>query len=211
MNENDSYIFGLLITDGNLRLTTRNRGRVSLEVNERDEDIIDKLVEYVPNSVKHERTRTTNFSNGKEVTTKIFNNHRKEFRDSLILHGFPTSDKTLSACPPTGKYSKYDFWRGVIDGDGSIGFITGGIPFVSLVTKSELLKEAYVLFLREELGIEKKINRNKRDNVFNITVKLESAVKLANLLYFNDSMGSIQPLYLDRKFNSAKQVILWKR
>ena len=34
-----SYVFGLLVTDGNLTLLERNRGRVQLEVNEKDKDI----------------------------------------------------------------------------------------------------------------------------------------------------------------------------
>lgn len=59
MNENESYIFGLLITDGNLSLNTRNRGKVTLEINKRDEDIIEKLFNLIPNSKIHERVRNT--------------------------------------------------------------------------------------------------------------------------------------------------------
>lgn len=40
MNSIESYIYGLLVTDGNLSLSTRNRGRVILEISEKDEDII---------------------------------------------------------------------------------------------------------------------------------------------------------------------------
>ena len=32
MNENESYIFGLLMTDGCLELRDRNRGKISLEI-----------------------------------------------------------------------------------------------------------------------------------------------------------------------------------
>ena len=52
MNSIESYIYGLLITDGNLSLSTRNRGRVILEISEKDEDIIDKLLTLIPNSHK---------------------------------------------------------------------------------------------------------------------------------------------------------------
>lgn len=36
----NSYIFGLLVTDGSILLNTRNRGKVTIELSEKDEDII---------------------------------------------------------------------------------------------------------------------------------------------------------------------------
>ena len=44
LNEIESYIFGLLITDGSLYLTSRNRGKVSLEVSYIDLDIVEKFL-----------------------------------------------------------------------------------------------------------------------------------------------------------------------
>jgi len=207
MNKIDSYIFGLLITDGSLYLTTRNRGKVTLEVQERDFDIVQKLYNIIENSKIHTRTRKTNFSNGKDYTTVLFTNHLKVFRDGLISCGFPIKEKTLNANIPTVSFEKYDFWRGVIDGDGSIGFTSTGIPFISLVTKSENLKINYLRFLKDELGIEKHLNRNKRDNVYNIIVTRENAVKLAGLLYYDDN----NLLSLDRKLLKSKEIKIWKR
>lgn len=161
MNESESYIYGLLITDGSLYLSTRNRGRVTLEVNEKDKDIVEKLYNEIPNSKIKERTRNTNFKN--EYSTKIFFNSRLEFREKLISQGFPVKDKTLVASIPSINFNKYHFWRGVIDGDGSLGITSNNIPFISLVTKSENLKNEYLNFLFTELGVIKNINRNKRD------------------------------------------------
>ena len=46
LNRIESYIFGLLITDGNIYFAKeRNRGRVTLEISERDKDIVEKLHE----------------------------------------------------------------------------------------------------------------------------------------------------------------------
>lgn len=205
MDKIESYIYGLLITDGSLYLTTRNRGKVTLEVSEKDEDIVMKLFSVIPNSRIHERTRNTNFKNG--YKTKIFTNHRKEFRDKLISFGFPTSDKTINASTPKVEYDEYSFWRGVIDGDGSIGFTRAKNPepFVSLVTKSESLKEEFLKFLKKELNINKKVNRNKRDNVYNIVIKNESAVIIAHKLYIDSD------LYIDRKYKKAMEIQNWKR
>ena len=205
MNENDSYIYGLLITDGNLSLLERNRGKVSLEVNSKDRDIIEKLFKIIPNSSISERTRDTNFK--ENYKTCSFTNTRLDFRKQLIEWGFPTENKTLEANIPKVKFSELDFWRGAIDGDGSIGFIKEGNPFISLVTKSEFLKNSFCKFLKEKYGIVKNINRNARDNVFNITIKNEEALLIAKDLYLSNNCQ----LYLNRKYNAAKEIQQWIR
>lgn len=199
MDKNESYIFGILITDGSLYLANRNKGGVRLEISEKDEDLIDKLVEIIPNSSKRKRTRTTNFS--KEYCSVSFNNYQKEYRDRLIENGFPTHNKTINANIPSCEYDEISFWRGVIDGDGSVGITNKNEPFISLVTKSEFLKEEYLKFLFKNFNISKKASRNKRDNVYNIMVKNKNAVDLAKLLYDNDN------IHLNRKYNKAKTII----
>lgn len=198
-----SYVYGLLVTDGNLYLQSGNRGRVSLEIMESDKDIVEKLYALIPHSNISTRTRNTNFKDN--YTSVSFTNSQLSFRQLLINFGFPIANKTIDAAPPSSDYSEQDFWRGIIDGDGSIGFIADGSPFISLVTKSEKLKKAFCLFLFEKLGIIKNINRNQRDGVFNITVKNEDAVELSKLLY-----GEAQ-LYLNRKYDKYCEIILWER
>ena len=119
--------------------------------------------------------------------------------------GFPKKDKTIVAAPPQTKYSEKDFWRGVIDGDGSLGLTGAGLPFISLVTKSENLKNEYLKFLEKYLGLKKNINRNKRDAVFNIMSNSGNAIKIVDLLYSNNP-----PIYLDRKYNKYTEMITWK-
>ena len=200
MDKNESYIFGNLVTDGNLYLTSRNRGRVQLEISKKDEDLVDKLLELVPFSSKDSRKRKTNFSKS-EVEFVRFRNTKMEFRKKLIENGFPVKNKTLNASTPLGEYEEISFWRGVIDGDGSVGITSKNEPFVSLVTKSEFLKEKYLEFLYKNFGITKKLNRNKRDNVYNVVVKNKNAKDLANLLYNNDD------IHLNRKYDKAMFIL----
>lgn len=206
LDKNDSYIYGLLITDGSMYLTTRNRGKVTLEISKKDEDIVMKLNKLIPKSKIYERVRNTNFKNNS--VTKIFSNHQLSFRTKLISQGFPIKDKTINANTPIDYYDEYSFWRGVIDGDGSLGFIKDGTPFISLVTKSEKLKDEFLSFIRKELGIDKHLNRNKRDNIYNIVIKAENAVKLSKLLYLTDTSTN---LYINRKYIKAKEMQNWKR
>ena len=200
MDKNDSYVFGILITDGNLYLDTRNRGRVQLEISKRDEDLVDKLVSLIPFSKKSNRIRITNFS-VKETSYVSFKNFKREFRENLIENGFPIKNKTENASTPLKKYDEAAFWRGVIDGDGSIGVTSKNEPFVSLVTKSEFLKEKYLEFLYKNFNITKNLNRNKRDNIYNIIVKNKDAVNLAKLLYDNND------IHLNRKYEKAMFIL----
>lgn len=209
MNSNESYLYGLLIADGSLYLShdksrkVDNRGRVSLEVNTRDKDIVVKLFNLIPNSHIRERTRATNFK--ENYSTCSFVNSQKAFRDWLIGCGYPLSDKTHLASPPSVEYCEIDFWRGFIDGDGSIGFDKRGVPFISIVTVSESMKEAYLAFLQSRYGITKIANRNKRDNAYNIVVYSEKAVNLAKDLWNNPELS------LDRKAKKADLVKQWVR
>lgn len=199
MDKNESYTFGILVTDGSLYLSTRNRGKVQLEISEKDEDLIDKLIEITPHSKKRKRIRNTNFhENYKSVS---FINYRKEYRDKLIENGFPKIDKTHNANVPLCAYDEISFWRGVIDGDGSIGITSLGEPFISLATKSENLKEEYLKFLFKLFKITKKVHRNKRDNIYNIVVKNKIAFDLAKLLYNNND------IHLNRKYNKAMEIL----
>lgn len=197
------YIYGLLLADGNLSLYTRNRGEVKLEVEEKDSDIIYKIQEDISEGEVSKRVRDTNFK--KNFSCISYSNHQKEFRDYLMSRGFPAGKKSEIACPPTDNYSDKEFWRGFIDGDGSIGFTGQGFPYVSLITKSEEIYKAYTKFLKERFGIVKVLNKNKRDNCYNITVKNEDAILVATYLYSNAE------IYLDRKYNKYLELLSWKR
>ena len=72
MIRNIDYIFGILVTDGSIELSSRNRGKVRLEVKYEDRDIVYKLQERIEGSTVTERTRDTNFK--KSYHSICFNN-----------------------------------------------------------------------------------------------------------------------------------------
>lgn len=199
-----SYLYGLFITDGSLYLQDRNRGRISLEVVLKDSELIEKMTSLIPQSSASVRTRDTNFK--EQNSSIIFSNYQLEFRQQFINAGFPIKDKTNEANTPQIEYSVRDFWRGVIDGDGSLGFTKDSQPFVSFATKSEYLKNEYLRFLKNEFGIIKNVNRNVRDSIYNIVVKNEDAVKLVELIYSEKDV-----LHLGRKFLISNEIQKWRR
>jgi hypothetical protein len=119
--------------------------------------------------------------------------------------GLPCGKKSDLIKPPNGKFSKVDYFRGLLDGDGSLGTTAQGFPFVSFVTSSEFMAIAYLQFLQKLTGKHKKLKRNKRDSVYNIVVYKEDAVQLVATLYYPHCFA------MSRKYKKAQLVQRWKR
>lgn len=199
-----AYLFGFAQTDGHLYETTRNRGRLRIELSKRDEKLLQEFQKRLPfNSTITERIRNTNFSN--EYISVNWSVYNKRFRDWLVECGFQSGSKSKIISTPIGKYSKADYFRGLIDGDGSLGLTANGFPFLSLVTSSPLIAVEYLNFLESVTGKKKTSKPNKRDNVQNIAVYKEDAQKVARQLYYNKCLA------LPRKLSKAKDVLNWKR
>ena len=203
MIKNIDYIFGILVTDGGIEFSSRNRGKVKLEVKYEDKDIVYKLQDRIEGSTVTERIRDTNFK--KSYHSICFNNYRIEFRELLLEMGYPAKNKSENECPPKIKYDKKEFWRGVFDGDGSVGYTKDGRPFVSLITVSDIFHDEFTRFLKEELGIVRIINRNKRDKAYIFSLFDEDAINFCNYIY------SGAEIYLERKYEKYKEVLGWKR
>ena len=203
-NPHYAYLFGFIHTDGHLYHHTRDRGRVSIEVNKKDEDILWAFKSLIPfNSSITERVRKTNFS--LNYTSVIWRVYDKEFRDVLELWGLPSGRKSELIKPPSCTFSKVDYFRGLIDGDGSLGLTSKGFPFLSLVTSSSYITVEYVELINQITGKAKTSNRNVRDNIYNIAVYKEDAQILARHLYYDGCLA------LSRKQIKASEVLSWRR
>lgn len=100
---------------------------------------------------------------------------------------------------------KRDYFRGIIDGDGSLGFTASGFPFLSLVTESEYLAKDFIDYIKEVTGKTKTTSRNTRDCVFNIMINKEDAQLLIKEMYYDNCMA------LNRKYEKAKDILSWTR
>ena len=199
-----AYMFGFLQADGHLYANSRNRGKLTLELNSEDRWIVEQFALLVPfySSIK-QRTRTTNFQeNHRSVVWAV---HNRSFREALIDSGIPAGRKSDIIAVPLGEYSQRDYFRGIVDADGSLGITGMGFPFVSIITTSTNLAVSYNEFLREQFGCRKKIQRNNRDNVFNITVMKEDAQALAATLYYDGCLA------LPRKQAKVPAILSWQR
>lgn len=198
------YLFGLIQADGHLYQNSRNRGRLSIELGKRDEKLLIELQKRFPfNSTISYRTRKTNFSD--EYVSVVWSVYDKSFRKFLVKNGIPYGRKSEIISIPLNEYSKADYFRGLIDGDGSLGLTANGFPFLSFITASSEIAKEYLGFLKSITAKEKSSVKNKRDNVFNIAVYKEDAQKLVKNLYYKDCLA------LPRKIQKAKEVLNWKR
>lgn len=199
-----SYLFGLFGTDGTIYRNRTNTHIYRLGIELIDKDILEKIVTSLPDCTTGERVRDTNFK--QEYHSYILYCNNKEFIKWCEEAGMPLHDKTNTITLPTKEYSKTDFWRGVIDGDGSIGSKTiDKQPFINLTTKSESLKENFCDYINEITGFCPNIHRNKRDNIYNITIHGEKAQKICKNIYTDAN------IYLDRKYQSYLKMLSWHK
>ena len=193
-----SYFIGFVQADGHHR-RTGGKGSLSIELNIRDIDILNKFrTLFSVSSTIHTRKRTTNFKEDSE--TAILSFYDKTFRDELIKNKVPHGKKSDIIEPPDN-VDKISHIRGLIDADGSLGITSDGKPFISLCTSSEKIKEYFCNFVEEITGVKSVIKRNKRDDVYNICIMNTKAKMLAECLFKNCPIG------LERKNKQYENII----
>jgi len=199
-----AYMFGFVQADGHLAKGTGQKGRLSIEINARDIDILREFQRLTPyNSSIRERTRSTNFAETHH--SAIWTLCSLEARTLLNNLGLPYGRKSKEIAPPRGQFAHRDYLRGVIDADGSVGYTGHGYPFVSLTTQSTAIG-AYMCFHSGKItGAERTLKRNARDGIYNILYTKENAQELAAHLYYKDCLS------LERKQVAADSLSTWIR
>lgn len=209
INKDTSYLIGLFQSDGTMYKGKGNKGRAQIEISVKDEDIIHKIKETIPyNYSIRKRTRNIVMKEKNYVHESInISVYNTEFRKFLEENGVPYGKKSkIIDVPETKKLSKIDYIRGLFDGDGSLGFTKRGFPFIGFVTESEKIKEYLLNFFSEITQKSKKENnRNQRDNLYNIVIYKEDAVKFCELIYYKNCLS------INRKYEIAKNIINWIR
>lgn len=203
-NPAHAYMFGFIQTDGHLSEGSRNRGKVTIELKIEDKTILEQFASMLPYHTNlYTRKRVSNFSTSFEsAILQVFN---KNFRDELLEYGMVYGKKSNVIAPPQCNFSRIDYFRGIIDGDGSLGITAGQFPFLSLVTASESLASAFKSFIKEVTGKDKNTSRNSRDGVYNICIYKEDAQVIVATLYYEDCIA------LPRKKRIALEILAWKR
>ncbi|MBG0853361.1 LAGLIDADG family homing endonuclease [Streptomyces spinoverrucosus] len=199
-----AYMFGFLQADGHLQQGAGKKGKLTLEVNARDAELLREFQRLTPyNSSITERTRSTNFAATHNSVTWALCSF--EARTVLNNLGLPYGRKSRTITPPHGDFSVRDYLRGVIDADGSVGYTSRGFPFISLTTASTAIGTYFSKYAMEVAGVERTIKRNTRDGIYNILYTMEAAQRLASDLYYPACLS------LARKRTAADSLSAWAR
>jgi hypothetical protein len=200
----NAYIFGFMQADGHHRAESRQRGYVSIEIKAQDADLLRAMQRVIPwKTTLTFRTRTTNFAEAAE--SAILRLFALDARLRLIELGLPVGRKSAIIAPLVEPFSHRDYLRGLIDADGSVGFTSTGIPFVSIVSASLAIAEFVCVEIRRITGAQRTVRPNKRDGVVNLMVASDPAATFARWLYEDACIA------LARKQAAGLAVAAWKR
>ncbi|KAA0935954.1 hypothetical protein FGF04_16915 [Streptomyces apricus] len=203
-NPDYAYMYGFLQADGHLAKGTGRKGRLSVEINARDIEILRAFQRLTPyNSSITERTRSTNFAETHHSATWTL--HSLAARTRINELGLPYGRKSEKIAPPRVEFAGRDYLRGVIDADGSVGYTTQGFPFVSLTTASTAIGAYLCSYAQKVTGAERTIKRNARDGIYNILYTKEAAQELGKRLYYPGCLS------LQRKQTAAESLATWLR
>jgi hypothetical protein len=211
IDKNISYLIGLFQTDGSMyKIKNKNKGKFSIELSIKDKDIINKIKDYIPYNYSI-RTRIRNIQlKDKDYISEtiILTVSDMGFRKFLNESGIPYGKKSQIIKPPLHLHnlSIKDYIRGLYDGDGSLGLDSKGLPFISFATESDDI----AIFLIEYISnitnkSKKKLNRNKRDNIYNIKLSNEVAQILSKEIYYDGCLS------INRKYKKSKDILSWIR
>lgn len=182
-DEDNSYLFGLIMSDGCL---TKNKDRNIIVIYLNDEDIVYKLHNYVEckRNVYHNKKQNGLYY-WNEDAVKFLIENELEPRKSLSLR-FPNIPR---------EYIR-DFVRGFFDGDGSVVFrktIYNTYVQVSIVCGSEEFLLSLQNVLKEE-NINSKIYDDKRSNA-----------KYLKIISINDCKKFYHYIYDEANFFMARK------
>ncbi|WP_067488261.1 hypothetical protein [Actinomadura hibisca] len=199
-----AYLFAFLQTDGSYWKGGKNKGRITVELSAVDLDILQQFQRIVPykSSIRF-RSRRTNFA--EEHATAIWSLHTGAARHALEALGLPSGRKAATVRPPDIPVSEPDYVRGLVDADGSVGFTARGYPFISFTTLSPALNAYFCDKVHEVTGVQRTVNPNKRDGIYNPLLTSEPAVEFTRWLYYEGCLA------LERKRARAREVAQWTR
>ena len=149
-----AYWIGFLFADGSISYRGQS-GKVGLRVSERDKDHIVKLRTFLGSTHAISVGPAGNYGGYASKPSVHFTVTSARLAERLLTLGRyegPIDDTLIRS---------RDFWRGVTDGDGSLGILASGYAYFGLVGSRRLL-EAFFLFLKSnDLGARMTIRPDK--------------------------------------------------
>lgn len=198
LTDDTAYWVGLLMADGNV-----HKNMVSLRLKESDIRHIEKFRTFMGGSQKI--TAHSSTSGG-----KTFVKHGYQFNSPTVVARLAelgiTERKSFTATPPPELLDNRHFWRGMIDGNGSLGIYPSPRSRTKEIVNLELVGsrnvvDAFCAFASKYL--DRPVNTHSYKSIFKMSLGGRPAARLVALLYDDASTA------LDRKAAKAGEIKDW--
>lgn len=186
------YWIGFLYADGHIE---KGRPRISLTLQKDDHEHLVKFSNFFGCTIREVKGS----GKYKDVTYIRCAFSSQKIYDKLKFFDF-TNNKTLSIIPHFLLIGSKDFWRGLVDGDGSL-YYSNEVKRKSETLKMDLygteetLKSFLSYIHANSITTEAKPRKRKNANVYQVTIS-DVTCKAIKLLYQDAT------IYLDRKYNT---------
>lgn len=187
-----SYWLGFLLADGNIC-----NERLQVGIQARDRDHLYKLRGFLRSSHPVSYKKSTN--------SYHFSIRSENLAASLYEHGI-TPRKSFTAKAPDHLVGDRNFWRGVIDGDGSVGVASRSrgmkvysMPIIQLCG-SEYICSQFLDFCKNiSPNCRSRVHKSK--SIYAVSIAGRFATPILRKLYADCSV------YLDRKYEKANSLL----
>lgn len=191
-----AYWMGFLFTDGHITTPVGSgEPRLIVGLGEKDRAHLEKLKAFLSATNPIRASKPKTLKNGKQRRCVYLSVRSQRICSRLRDHGF---QKKELRSPSMRLVESKDFWRGCVDGDGSIGAY-GGYPRINLCGHTPMLEK-----FRDWLATQgfSTFNLNRTTSgIFIIVTSGEQAIKMIDLLYSN------AVVFLDRKMERVKVIM----
>ncbi len=193
------YWLGMLMADG--CVTTNNGLSHCLVFNLKFSDY-----DHVASFQRFMRGTGKIYINTTKQHTAMVRMTSRHMTDVLALYGI-VPRKSLIAVAPDILKNDIDFWRGMVDGDGTVSFSSGIVkgkrytyPYIKLCGSRSIVTQFRDFVNTIDLSISPSIS--SADSIYAASMTGTKAVRIIHALY-NDA-----PIALPRKFSVAKTIIV---
>ncbi len=197
LSEHEQYWIGFLMADGYISRNKQSKHfRVNIKLHVKDIEHLRKFNTFLS-------AENNIFVYGDDCCVSIVSD---SLVDNLAQWGIIQRKTLVASVRPQLLYSNH-FWRGYIDGDGTLGFGRKGkatYPKISIVCGSPVLIEHFLLYCESIVGYKTKALYRKTSKSINVHYASASATKLVRSMYLGASV------FLDRKNETAKEIFSWK-
>lgn len=191
-----SYWVGFFFADGTI-IERSGSPELAIVLSEKDRNHVEKFRSFLQSTHKIIHVKSNGFHNGKDckrfcVRSNKLVNKLKGFGWKSKLQSTAVSELTF--CP--------HFWRGVIDGDGCIGMMSGKrshYPRLELVG-GYILMSQFIEYIHTIIPNYHGTARPHK-SIFKVGLSSNTAFKIIDILY------SLSHVSLDRKYNAAINIL----